>query len=431
METSEPVTGCIETSKWDIFRAAIFIGGISIFLYFYLDARVPEPIPEKWKVKVMDAMMKTYGHTISWLVYFGLTEPFSDLDRKISDWFVLTMMTGKPWGLGYDSRLLIQDTTLAGVRVKIYQPIQDVGKEYRPALIYLHGGGWTLLSVDSYDPLMRKIARESGVVIISVDYRRSPQHPFPEPLNDCLEVFEYVIENYDELGLNPHKIAIGGDSAGGNMAAAITLRHKSKVAMQLLLVPSLQFSNWRTSSMLENSQYLNKSINNLDAIYFVLNYLGADHQYKDAFLANNHTTADFKKSQHGDFVDQSIWMPRKYVRDEKMKYNLETTYNDGHKHIFNSIKDKIVDPLLAPMLADDESLENLPYTYIMTAGYDILRDDGIMFYERLSQLGENAHLSHFDDGFHNAIFFPHGPLRMGVAIRIVDDIVLQLKRKLK
>ena len=261
-------------------------------------------------------------------------------------------------------------------------------------------------------------------------YRRSPQNPFPVPLNDCMDVFEYVFQNYEELGIDPGRIAIGGDSAGGNMAAAITLRHKTKVAMQLLLVPALQFSNWRTAGFLENTQYLNKSINNPDSLYFVLNYLGVDPCHKDAFAANNHTSAEFKESIYADYVDQNIWLPRKYVRDEHLKHNMGPTYNHGDESLFNSIKDKIVDPYVAPMLADDAALENLPYTYIMTCGYDVIRDDGIMFYERLSQLGEDVHLSHFEDGFHNALFFPHGPLKMDVGVRIVNDIISKLKSNL-
>lgn len=404
---------------------------VALFLYFYLDARVPEPIPEKFKVKVMDAMMKTYGHTVNVLVYLGITEPFSDFVRKIADWFVLTMVTGFPWGIApYDPRLKITDSHIRDIRVKIYEPVRGLGRTDRPVLIYLHGGGWSLLSVDSYDPLMRKISSDSGTVVISVNYRLSPQYPFPIPLNDCLEVVEYVIENSKAMGIDKSRIAVGGDSAGGNMAAAISLRLKSKIAMQMLLVPSLQFVNFNTTAFNENTMYLNRSIHDPNSLMFVINYLGLEPKYLSYLRYNNHTSPAFKQSLENEYADQTLWLPRRYVRDEKLRENMEQPMDTGDEELFEKIKNVILDPLVSPLLADDELLENLPYTYVMVCGYDFVRDDGIMFYERLNQIEEEAHLAYYPEAFHNALFFPHGPLKLNVGVRIVNDIVKTLKNVL-
>lgn len=379
---------------------------------------------------MMDAWMKTYGHTIKWLVRLGITEPFSPLDRYIADLFILTMTTGRPWGLGHDYKVQITDTKLRGVRVKIYQPLTTIKRKDRSVLIYFHGGGWSLLSVDSYDPLMRKISRDSETVVISVDYRLSPQHPFPEPLNDCLDVVEYVIANCDELGIDSQKIAIGGDSAGGNLAAAISLRLKTKIAMQLVLVPVLQFSNWKNTGEIENVAYLNQSVNSPNSIYFALNYLGVHHKHFDDFVNNRHTSISFKKSKYTKLIDQNVWMNKEYIRDEHLRENIVFNINIGDDLLSRQIEGKITDPMVAPLMAEDDMLEDLPYTYIVTCGYDFIRDDGIMFYERLRYVGADVTLEHYSEGFHNALMFRHGPLKCDVGVRIVDGIISVLRNEL-
>ncbi|XP_052072246.1 arylacetamide deacetylase-like isoform X1 [Mytilus californianus] len=403
---------------------------ISVFLYFYLDAHVPEPFPQKFKLKIMDAFMKTYVHLISGMTSLGLIEYFSPADRKIADWFILTMTTGFPWGSGVDSRLQITDTKIRDVRVKIYQPANSLGKKNRPVLVYFHGGGWSLLSADCYDPIMRKISRESEVVVISVDYRLSPQHPFPVPLNDCFDVVEYVLDNSDTLGVDSSRVAIGGDSAGGNMAAAISLRLQRRIALQLVLVPVLQIINWQTTGFMENVLYLNKSINSPNSLVFLTNYLNLSPEYAHQFLINNHTSPEFKKSKYFDSVDQKKWMPKKYVRTKDLWENIEYKKDFGNAELFKKVEGYLKEPLISPLIADDETLLGLPFTYIMTCGYDFIRDDGIMFHEKLKYLNVKTELAHYPEGFHNALMFPHGPLKMDIGVKIIADIVRILKNKL-
>ncbi|XP_060076044.1 neutral cholesterol ester hydrolase 1-like [Ylistrum balloti] len=411
-------------------RMTIFGVLLAMLIYSYMDGKVPEPIPEQFKVKVMDFCIKMYGHTLNILVSLGLTTPFSDFDRKLCDRFILLMTTGFPWVRGYDSRLQITDTTMKSIHVRMYQPVTSLQHKRRPVLVYLHGGGWSLLSVDSYDPLMRRIAKDSGVVIISVNYRLSPQYPFPVPLNDCLDVVEYVIENSVTLNINPRKIAIGGDNAGGNMAAAISLRLKKKLALQLLIVPVLQMANWNTTSFIENSIYLSQSANSRRRIFLLLNYLNIDFKYGEHFLNNNHTSKEFKRSHFTEILDQNLWLPKRYVRDEHLRENIDLQTEFGNEELFSLMESHITDPMMSPLLADDDMLEDLPMTYIVTSGYDIVRDDGIMFSERLKQVGQKVILKHYEEAFHTSLFFPHGPLKLEVGVRIVQDIVRTLRSAL-
>ncbi|XP_069135313.1 arylacetamide deacetylase-like [Argopecten irradians] len=411
-------------------RLTIFGAIIAVFLYTYLDGNVPEPIPEQFKVKIIDAGMKTYGLTIGTMVSLGITDPLSDLDRKFADHVILLLTTGFPWGLGVDPDLKISDRTMNGVHVRMYEPMTSLPVSERPALVYFHGGGWSLLSVDSYDPLMRKIAKASGVVVISVNYRLSPQYPYPVPLQDCHDVVEYVIENCASLNIHPNKIAIGGDSAGGNIAAAISYKLKHKIALQFLLVPVLQMANWNTKSYIENAPYLSKSINSPDSICFVLNYLNLDYKYTRDFLNNNHTSAAFKASDYMDLIDQNRWLPQQFVRDKTLMSKLETRTDFGDEELFSIIESRITDPMVSPLLARDDMLKGLPLTYIATSGYDVIRDDGIMYSERLKHVGQKVIHQHYSEAFHNSLFFAGGPLKLEVGERIVQDIVDTLKDKL-
>lgn len=115
-----------------------------------------------------------------------------------------------------------------------------------PAIVYLHGGGWCLGSLATYEPFCRNLANKTGQIVVWVEYRLAPEAPYPAALNDTLAAWRWVQANYRELGADPARISIGGDSAGGNLAAvaALILRGESGIQpwRQLLLYPCLDMS---------------------------------------------------------------------------------------------------------------------------------------------------------------------------------------------
>jgi len=122
------------------------------------------------------------------------------------------------------------------VPTRLYDPIGD-GRPL-PALIYFHGGGWVVGDLDSNDRALRLIAQRSGVAVLSVDYCLAPEHPFPAPLDECLEVVRWLRAHGRELGLNVGRLAIGGDSAGANLAlaTAIELRDAGETWLDFMLL---------------------------------------------------------------------------------------------------------------------------------------------------------------------------------------------------
>ncbi len=126
------------------------------------------------------------------------------------------------------------------VPVRLYQPY-GASKEPGPTLIYLHGGGFVTCSVESHEGLCLRIASGSGFRVLSVDYRLAPQYPYPAGPDDCEAVVNWVLEGYGaEHGIDRHRLALGGDSAGGNMAAYLVQKYRQAFKAQILFYPLMQ-----------------------------------------------------------------------------------------------------------------------------------------------------------------------------------------------
>jgi acetyl esterase len=248
----------------------------------------------------------------------------------------------------------VEDRTLPGpagpIRVRMTVP-EGAGEGPKPALVYLHGGGWVVGSLGSHDHLCRSITAFSGVSVISVDYRLAPEHPFPAAVDDAQAAMEYVAEHAAEFDVDPARLAIGGDSAGGNIAAAVArrLRDKgsSRLAFQLLIYPATD-ADMNTASYLENAE---------------------------GYLLTRAAMA---------------WYWDQYVPDEAQR----------------------LDPDASPLRAAD--LSGLPPTLILTAGYDPLRDEAEAYGHKLGEAGVPVTLSRYSGMFHGFLR-RHAQLAQGKA----------------
>jgi acetyl esterase len=136
----------------------------------------------------------------------------------------------------------VQDIEAKGVPVRLYRPRAGV----LPALVFIHGGGWWSGSVEDSDPVARRRAVTADCVVLSIEYRLAPEHPFPAGLDDCWTVAQWVFEQAEQLGIDPTRIAIEGESAGGNLAAAVTLLARDAggphFVAQVLEVPGMDMT---------------------------------------------------------------------------------------------------------------------------------------------------------------------------------------------
>ena len=133
----------------------------------------------------------------------------------------------------------------SAVRVRIYQPADR--PNILPGLLWIHGGGYVLGDIEQDDRLMKQLVKRIGCVALSVDYRLAPEHPFPAPVEDCYAGLQWLFAHAGELGVDPSRIAIGGASAGGGLAAGLALlardRGEVQVAFQLLIYPMIDDRN--------------------------------------------------------------------------------------------------------------------------------------------------------------------------------------------
>ena len=136
----------------------------------------------------------------------------------------------------------VEDTRVPGPRgsidCRIYAPVRG---EALPALLYLHGGGWVVGDIDSHDSVCRALARRAGCMVLSVDYRLAPEHRFPAAVEDAWTGLVWLHDNAAAIGADPDRLAVGGDSSGGNLAAVLARwardRHGPRIAAQVLIYP--------------------------------------------------------------------------------------------------------------------------------------------------------------------------------------------------
>ncbi len=220
----------------------------------------------------------------------------------------------------------VEDLTMPGpggpLVVRAYTP---AGAGARPftAVMFFHGGGWVIGDLEVYDSNCRILANESGARVFAVDYRLAPEHPFPAAVDDCLAATKWVAANAVSLGVDANRIAVAGDSAGGNLAAAVAQLAKTdgpKIGYQILLYPAL-------------------------------------HPGKE--------TQSMREFGEGYFLDRAAmgWFYGHYVP------------KDADQN----------DPRLSPLAAAD--FHGLPPAYVVTAGFDPLRDEGVMYADRLKAAG--------------------------------------------
>lgn len=160
----------------------------------------------------------------------------------------------------------------ADIPIRIYRPGAD--DTIRGCLVFFHGGGWVVSNIDRWDAQLSQISKRADIVVVSVNYQKSPEHKFPIPFDDCYSTLEWVLENSEYLKINKEKVGVGGDSAGGNLAAAVALKSrdeaKVKLAYQILLYPCLSL-NFKTKTFLDYSEGYGLSRENM--IWFWQKYI--------------------------------------------------------------------------------------------------------------------------------------------------------------
>ena len=253
-------------------------------------------------------------------------------DARAADLASIQASGGEPEPVGE-----VTDLTIAGpggeLPLRLYRPASG---RPRPALLYFFGGGWVLGTIDTADGVSRSLANSSGALVVVPGYRLAPEHPFPAAIDDCYAALRWVAGHAAEIGADPARLAVGGDSAGGNLAAAVALRARADgpaLAGQLLVYP------------------------NTDQLADDESMRAAD----DPYLFNRRSVA---------------WYRQHYLASPADAAN----------------------PLASPLRA--ESLAGLPPALVITAEYDPLRDQGEAYARRLADDGVPVELRRYQGMVH-------------------------------
>jgi acetyl esterase len=206
-----------------------------------------------------------------------------------------------------------------------------------PVLVWYHGGGWVIGDLETADSTVRALANGAGTVVVSVDYRLAPEHPFPAAADDAVAAVRWVADNAAELGVDPARLAVGGDSAGGNLAAVMAQQLRDggpAIAFQLLVYP-----------------------------------------VTDAHLAS----PSIDENAEGYFLTKEAmeWFSHHYLGDHDP-----------------------ADPLVSPFCAPDAALSGLPPGLTITAEFDPLRDEGEAYAQRLRAAGVDMTATRYDGVIH-------------------------------
>ncbi|WP_135823504.1 alpha/beta hydrolase [Halorussus ruber] len=278
-----------------------------------------------------------------------MSEPHPDIEAVVSEVPPLHRLTIEQARAGYADFLSVEqdlgeladvrDSVVRGpdgnnVPIRVYTP---EGEGPFPVLVWMHGGGFLLGDVESYDPVCRVLADELDCVVVSPDYRLAPEHKFPAGLRDCYEVVDWAESRMEILNGDPDRLMVGGDSAGGNLAAAVSLMARDKggpdIDYQVLVYPTTTFS------------YEFADEPSGDGSYFI-------------------TEPDLQ------------WSWDNYLENEI----------DG------------MSPYASPLQAND--LSDLPPATVLTAEFDPLKEEGIEYAERLADAGVSVEHTHYEDMVH-------------------------------
>ncbi|XP_055038202.2 neutral cholesterol ester hydrolase 1 [Misgurnus anguillicaudatus] len=373
---------------------------IAVGYYFYLP--LPSTLPEKWKLMMNDAAIRTMMHVSFFAHKLGLSHPFSFVQLAMSG-DIIKNPESSPG-------VRVTDTSFAGVEARVFESTSEgLQKDLKRGVVYFHGGGWTIASarMRDYDTQCRTMAKELDAVVISVEYRLAPKARFPDQFNDAFQAAKNILtaEVLAKYSIDPKRVAVSGDSAGGNLAAAVSQQlavdasAPIKFKVQALIYPALQALDFNTPSFQQN-RHIPILRDHLMA-RFLLEYLNGSQDLVPSLLANRHSALN---------LGQEVAAAKAKINWTKL---LPVAFQKNYKPVvplqgdpkLHEMMPGLLDVRAAPLLAEQEVLKVVPPAYIMVCEHDVLRDDGLMYAKRLEEAGVPVTIDHYKDGFHGSINF--------------------------
>ncbi|NXN45324.1 AAAD deacetylase, partial [Rhinoptilus africanus] len=392
----------------------------SAFIAYYIYTPIPEDVEEPWKVMLITASFRAMGHLAEVADRLGLMHYMDALMLlTVAEYVAPTS----------DENVTVTDTEFDNVPVRLYLP-RRASDGLRRGVIYFHGGGWCVgnAGMKFYDHLTRWTSNILNAVVVSVNYRLAPKYRFPVQFEDVYSVTKFFLQSsvLSQYGVDPDRICVAGDSAGGNLAAAVAQQLledsevKTKLKVQALVYPALQTLDLNLPSYRENEY--KPILPKLLMVKFWSEYFTSDSSLREAMASNRHVPVE--SSHLFQFVNWSNLLPEELKKD-----HVYTSPTYGSSELAQKYPG-FLDTRAAPLLASDAQLHGLPHTYILTCEHDVLRDDGVMYAERLRAAGVPVTHDHAKDTFHGAMMFILSPAELAVGHRLLNRYIEWLNENL-
>ncbi|XP_069894056.1 arylacetamide deacetylase-like 4 family member 1 [Dipodomys merriami] len=394
----------------------ILVLGFSLWtlLENFLTIDVPPAIGHTVKFRIMHCLaqlIKTWGNILEKL---GICSMFHFIQ------FVENLLPIKK-----DPKVMVTNLQFGTIPVRLFQP-KTASPSLRRGIIFYHGGGTVMGSLDSYHNLCNVLARETDSVLMAVGYRKCPDYHYPIISHDCLNASIHFLKSLKFYGVDPSRVVLCGDSIGGTIVASMTqtligrpdLPH---IRAQILIYSFFQVINLQLPSFQQNKNipFLTRDL----MLMVMCKYLAIDLSWKDALLTGACIPMDVWEKYRKWLSSDNL--PERFRKKDNQQFKFPAPFNEAAYLETKSIFDREHKPLLA----DDDIFAQLPEAFIVTCEWDIFRDDGLLYKKRLEDQGVPVTWHHVEDGFHGCInFFDKKIFSFPCSLEIVNAVISYIKK---
>ncbi|GMT31347.1 hypothetical protein PFISCL1PPCAC_22644, partial [Pristionchus fissidentatus] len=379
-----------------------------LIVFVVLHVPLPSQIADRKKLYVTELFMRIAGEYGGELVemLFGPEWRNSYLRGVMALGFYLPVP--------YQEGVEYSWTSLNGISTRVLRPAERRKRRDR-TIVYIHGGGWATMRPQYYDHALVWLVAKLGCTVFAVDYRLAPEHPYPAAVEDCEDAVTALTDRkLREYGLTAGHVCVMGDSAGGNLCAVISrrLRQRRLVRCQVLIYPVTTVFGFSLPSYRQYFEECAGSalLNPFSMARWILFYLSIDANSANVakVIAAEHTPRGSSKLLDS-VLSKYERVTDKYFPDERLA---KVFYSRG------------LDPDVSPLLAPD--LDGCPPTMVLTAGVDVLRDEGRAYAKRLAAAGVAVNDKHYPQAYHGILNMPYSRTRATMQ----RDIVAYLEKAL-
>ncbi|KAL6086169.1 hypothetical protein STEG23_013444 [Scotinomys teguina] len=364
---------------------------LGLFVYavvrHFLTAKVPSSLQHPVKFRFMHCLilfMMALGGTLEKL--------------RICTMLRFIQFVCDVWVIKNDPALVVTNMHFGSIPVRLFQP-KVVSSKPRRGIIFYHGGGAIVGSLDVYHSVCSFLVRETDSVLLSVGYRKLPDYHHPVLFKDCLNATIQFLKSLETYGVDPSRVVLCGESIGGWAVATVVQVLVSnpslpQVRAQVLITPVIQAINLRLPShqQSQNVPFLTRDI----MVMTLCKYMAIDLSWKDVMLTGAFISLDnwkkYRKWLSSDNIPRRFWSQD--LQPEFLECFNEAAYLEI-KHLFNIE--------ISPILADDKIIAQLPEVFLVSCENDILRDDALLYKKRFEDQGVPVTWYHVEDGFHGCL----------------------------